>query len=65
MIEIKKDDAIKAFVPVKSLEDEEYLKDKSIVMCTAKGQIKKTTLEAYSRPRRDGIIAINIKDDDS
>ena len=65
LIEIKKDDAIKAFVPVKSLEDEEYLKDKSIVMCTAKGQIKKTTLEAYSRPRRDGIIAINIKDDDS
>ena len=65
LIEIKKDDAIKAFVPIKSLEDEEYLKDKSIVMCTAKGQIKKTTLEAYSRPRRDGIIAINIKDDDS
>ncbi len=65
LIEIKKDDTIKAFVPVKSLEDEEYLKDKSIVMCTAKGQIKKTTLEAYSRPRRDGIIAINIKDDDS
>ena len=65
LIEIKKDDAIKAFVPVKSLEDEEYLKDKSIVMCTDKGQIKKTTLEAYSRPRRDGIIAINIKDDDS
>ena len=65
LIEIKKDDAIKAFVPVKSLEDEEYLNDKSIVMCTAKGQIKKTTLEAYSRPRRDGIIAINIKDDDS
>ena len=65
LIEIKKGDAIKAFVPVKSLEDEEYLKDKSIVMCTAKGQIKKTTLEAYSRPRRDGIIAINIKDDDS
>ena len=65
LIEIKKDDAIKAFVPVKSLEDVEYLKDKSIVMCTAKGQIKKTTLEAYSRPRRDGIIAINIKDDDS
>tara|TARA_B100000963_G_scaffold357942_1_gene381328 strand:+ start:1050 stop:3527 length:2478 start_codon:yes stop_codon:yes gene_type:complete len=64
LIEINKDDAIKAFVPVKSLEDEGYLKDKSIVMCSAKGQIKKTTLEAYSRPRRDGIIAINIKDDD-
>ena len=62
LIEINKEDAIKAFVPVKSLEDEDYLKDKSIVMCTAQGQIKKTTLEAYSRPRRDGIIAINIKE---
>jgi len=65
LIEINKDDAIKAFVPVKSLDDTEYLKDKSIVMCSVNGQIKKTSLEAYSRPRRDGIIAINIKDDDS
>ncbi len=65
LIEIDKDDAIKAFVPVKSLEDEDYLKNKSIVMCSVNGQIKKTSLEAYSRPRRDGIIAINIKDDDS
>ena len=65
LIEINKDDAIKAFVPVKSLNDPEYLKDKSIVMCSVNGQIKKTSLEAYSRPRRDGIIAINIKDDDS
>ena len=65
LIEINKNDAIKAFVPVKSLDDPEYLKDKSIVMCSVNGQIKKTSLEAYSRPRRDGIIAINIKDDDS
>ena len=65
LIEINKDDAIKAFVPVKSLDDPEYLKYKSIVMCSVNGQIKKTSLEAYSRPRRDGIIAINIKDDDS
>ena len=65
LIEINKDDAIKAFVPVKSLDDPDYLKDKSIVMCSVNGQIKKTSLEAYSRPRRDGIIAINIKDDDS
>ena len=65
LIEINKEDAIKAFVPVKSLEDEDYLKDKSIVMCTVQGQIKKTTLEAYSRPRRDGIIAINIKEGDN
>ena len=65
LIEIDKDDAIKAFVPVKSLDDQEYLNGKSIVMCSVNGQIKKTSLEAYSRPRRDGIIAINIKDDDS
>lgn len=65
LIEIDKDDAIKAFVPVKSLDDQEYLNGKSIVMCSVNGQIKKTSLEAYSRPRRDGIIAINIKDNDS
>ncbi len=65
LIEIDKDDAIKAFVPVKTLDDEEYVKNHSIVMCTQEGQIKKTSLEAYSRPRRDGIIAINIKDGDS
>ncbi len=65
LIEIDKDDAIKAFVPVKTLNDEEYVKAQSIVMCTKEGQIKKTSLEAYSRPRRDGIIAINIKEGDS
>ncbi|RNC83075.1 MAG: DNA gyrase subunit A [Balneola sp.] len=65
LIEIDKDDAIKAFVPVKTLSDEEYVKAQSIVMCTKEGQIKKTSLEAYSRPRRDGIIAINIKEGDS
>ncbi|MFN1835572.1 DNA gyrase subunit A [Balneola sp. MJW-20] len=65
LIELDKDDHIKAFVPVKTLEDEEYINNHSIVMCTKEGLVKKTTLEAYSRPRRDGIIAINIKDDDS
>ncbi len=65
LIEIDKDDAIKAFVPVKTLDDEEYVKSQSIVMSTREGQIKKTSLEAYSRPRRDGIIAINIKDGDA
>lgn len=65
LIELDKEDAIKAFVPVKTLDDEKYVKSHSIVMCTREGQIKKTSLEAYSRPRRDGIIAINIKDDDS
>ncbi|MBO6622117.1 MAG: DNA gyrase subunit A [Balneola sp.] len=65
LIEIDKDDHIKAFVPVKTLDDEEYVKKHSIIMATKEGQIKKTSLEAYSRPRRDGIIAINIKDGDS
>jgi DNA gyrase subunit A len=65
LIELDKDDAIKAFVPVKTLEDEEYINNHSIIMATKGGLVKKTTLEAYSRPRRDGIIAINIKDDDS
>tara|TARA_B100001121_G_C18602904_1_gene580406 strand:- start:225 stop:1139 length:915 start_codon:yes stop_codon:yes gene_type:complete len=65
LIELDKDDNIKAFVPVKTLDDEEYVNSQSIVMCTEEGQIKKTKLEAYSRPRRDGIIAINIKEGDS
>lgn len=65
LIELDKDDSIKAFVPVKTLDDEEYINNQYIVMCTKDGQIKKTSLEAYSRPRRDGIIAINIKEGDS
>jgi DNA gyrase subunit A len=65
LIDIEKDDSIKTFVPVKTLEDEEYINTHSIIMATKQGQVKKTTLEAYSRPRRDGIIAINIKDGDS
>jgi len=65
LIDIDKDDRIMTFVPVKTLDDEEYIKNHSIIMATKNGQVKKTTLEAYSRPRRDGIIAINIKDDDS
>jgi DNA gyrase subunit A len=64
MIDIQKDDSIKTFVPVKTLDDKEYINKHSIIMSTKQGQVKKTTLEAYSRPRRDGIIAINIKDDD-
>jgi DNA gyrase subunit A len=64
LIDIAKDDSIKAFVPVKTLDEEEYINNHSIIMTTKGGQVKKTTLEAYSRPRRDGIIAINIKDED-
>ena len=50
---------------MKTLDDEEYVQKHSIIMATKEGQIKKTSLEAYSRPRRDGIIAINIKEGDS
>ena len=65
LIQMDKDDSIKTFVPVKSLDDEEYIKTHYIIMATRKGTVKKTLLEAYSRPRRDGIIAININDDDT
>lgn len=65
LIEIDKDDQIKTFVPVKTLDEDEYVKSQYILMATREGQIKKTSLEAYSRPRRDGIIAINIKDGDA
>lgn len=65
LIEIDKDDSIKTFVPVQTLDDDEYINNNYIMMSTKNGKVKKTTLEAYSRPRRDGIIAINIGDDDS
>ncbi len=65
LIEKDKDDPIKTFVPVKTLEDEEYIKNHSLIMATKQGQVKKTSLEAYSRPRSNGIIAIKIKEGDS
>ncbi|MGF1669375.1 MAG: DNA gyrase subunit A [Balneolaceae bacterium] len=64
LIDIDKDDSIKTFVPVKTLDDEDYINNHFIIMATKKGLVKKTVLEAYSRPRRDGIIAINVRDDD-
>jgi DNA gyrase subunit A len=64
LIQIDKDDSIKTFVPIKTLEDEKYINEHFIMMATKKGTVKKTLLEAYSRPRKDGIIAINIDDDD-
>ncbi|MFU8859141.1 MAG: DNA gyrase subunit A [Cyclonatronaceae bacterium] len=64
LIQIDKDDSIKTFVPVKTLDDEKYIKNHYIMMATRKGTVKKTLLEAYSRPRKDGIISINIDDDD-
>ncbi|MCW9705700.1 DNA gyrase subunit A [Fodinibius salsisoli] len=65
LINIDKDDAIKTFVPVETLDDEEYINNHYIMMSTREGKVKKTTLEAYSRPRSNGIIGININDDDA
>ena len=64
LINIEQDDSIKAFINVSDIKDEEYIKDKYIVMCTKKGVIKKTKLEAYSRPRTNGINAIGIREGD-
>ena len=65
LISIPPDDKVKAFINVKNLEDVEYINNNFIVMCTRNGTIKKTALEAYSRPRLTGINAINIEDGDS
>jgi DNA gyrase subunit A len=64
IINIPKEEKIKAFIKVKNLKDQEYLENNFIIMCTKKGTIKKTSLEAYSRPRANGINAININDGD-
>ncbi|MDR4987378.1 MAG: DNA gyrase subunit A [Bacteroidales bacterium] len=64
LINIPSDDKIKAFVNVKDLTDQEYINNNFIILCTQKGVIKKTNLAAYSRPRANGIIAINIREDD-
>jgi DNA gyrase subunit A len=64
LIQITKDEKVKAVLIVKSLSDEEYINNTFIVMCTKGGTIKKTKLEAYSRPRQNGIIAINIGEED-
>ncbi|HQH41199.1 MAG TPA: DNA gyrase C-terminal beta-propeller domain-containing protein, partial [Bacteroidales bacterium] len=64
LILIEPDDKIKACINVKTLEDESYVKNHYIVLATRMGIIKKTTLEAYSRPRQTGINAINIREGD-
>jgi DNA gyrase subunit A len=64
IINIPKEEKIKAFIKVKNLKDQEYLENNFIIMCTKKGTIKKTSLEAYSRPRANGINAININEGD-
>ncbi len=64
LINIEQGDKVKAFINVKTLEDEPYLQSNYIVMCTRQGIIKKTLLEEYSRVRQNGINAINILDGD-
>ncbi|MCW3101857.1 MAG: gyrase, subunit [Bacteroidetes bacterium] len=65
LINIPSDDKVKAFINVKNLADEEYINNNFIIMCTKNGIIKKTTLEAYSRPRQNGINAITVRDGDT
>ena len=65
IINIEGDDQVKAYINVKTITDEEYIKNHYIVMCSRKGVVKKTSLEDYSRPRQKGIIAITIREDDS
>jgi len=65
IINIPKEENIKAYIKLISLKDQEYLENNFIIMCTRKGTIKKTSLEAYSRPRANGINAINIAEGDS
>jgi DNA gyrase subunit A len=64
LINIPADDKIKAIVNIKDLTDKEYIENNCIILCTKKGIIKKTSVEAYSRPRANGIIAINIREGD-
>ncbi len=63
-INIEPDDKVKAYVNVESLSDSEYVGNHYITMCTKNGIVKKTTLEAYSRPRTNGIIAVGIREGD-
>lgn len=64
IINIPKEDKIKAYITVENLDDIDYLSNTFIVFCTKKGQIKKTSLEAFSRPRANGINAITIREGD-
>jgi len=65
MINIEQGDKVRAFINVKDLTNKEYVENNYIILCSKKGTIKKTSLEAYSRPRLNGIIAINIREGDN
>ena len=64
LINIEPDDKVKAFICTQDLKDESYINEHYVIMCTKKGQVKKTSLEQYSRPRSNGINAITIKEND-
>lgn len=64
LLNISPDDKVMAYINVLDLKDEDYINNNYLVMCTKKGVIKKTTLEAYSRPRQNGINAISIREGD-
>ncbi|WP_233901619.1 DNA gyrase subunit A, partial [Tenacibaculum piscium] len=64
LINIEPDDKVKAFLVTEDLKDEEYINSHYVIMATKKGQVKKTSLEQYSRPRTNGINAITIKEGD-
>ncbi len=64
LVNIESDDKVKAFICTQDLKDEEYINSHYVIMATKKGQVKKTSLEQYSRPRTNGINAITIKDND-
>ena len=64
LINIEQDDKVKAFICTQDLKDEDYVNSHYVIMATRKGQVKKTSLEQYSRPRTNGINAISIREDD-
>jgi len=65
LINIEQDDKVMAFICTQDLKDEDYINSHYVIMATKKGQVKKTSLEQYSRPRSNGINAITIKEDDT
>ena len=64
LLNIEPDDKVKAYINILNLKDEEYINNNYIVLCSKQGIVKKTTLEAYSRPRANGVNAITIKEGD-
>ncbi len=64
LINIEQDDKVLAYIPVKDIKDPEYSNAHNVILCTKKGLVKKTTLEAYSRPRTNGINAVTIREGD-